>query len=153
MRLWIAAFLLSMISVSAWAQQDQVLRGFASARLVIEDLDENAKSCGVTESALDTSARFVLSQSRIKIDPSPSGPFIYIATNVMRLSNRESCVYSYILSFNAAARVVANNVVASTEIWSTSGVGIAPRSNTPRVLTEAIDAITKRFVVEWSKVN
>jgi hypothetical protein len=152
MRQWIVAVLFSIVSASAWAQEDQVLRGFASARLVIEDLDEEAMACGVTRSALDTSARFVLSQSRIKFD-SAARPFIYIKVTVMRLSSSDSCAYSYEMSFRAPARVSANNIVAYVEIWSGGGMGISPRSNMPKSLTEGIEITTKKFVVEWSKTN
>jgi hypothetical protein len=152
MRQWIVAVLFSMISTSAWAQQDPVLRGFASVDLVIESPDEDAKACGITKSGLDTSARFVLSQSRIKIDPSRLS-FIYINVYVMRLPSPDSCVYNSIVSCRTPVRVAANNEVALAEIWSRSGIGIYPRINVPRAVAAGIEDLTKQFVVEWSKTN
>jgi hypothetical protein len=152
MKQWIVAVLFSMVSASAWAQQDQALRGIASVNLVIEELDEDAKTCGVTESVLDTSVRFVLSQSRIKINSSASS-YIYINVNVMSLTSSDSCVYNYSVSFNSSVKVVANNVFAIAETWSKGGISVYRRSETPRRVAENIERVTKSLVVEWSKAN
>ena len=152
MRLWFAAFLLSMISVSAWAQKDQPLRGFKSFDLVIEALDEDARICGLTESAIDTSARFVLGQSRAKI-ASSAPAYLYINANLMALSSRESCIYSIQLGFKAGTRVLENNEFAIATLWSTGGIGIAPRGNTSRNISNMVEQYLKQFVVEWNKSN
>jgi hypothetical protein len=153
MRQWIVAVLFSMVAASAWAQKGQALRGIASADIVIENLSEAATACGVTKSVLDTSVRFVLGQSRIKIDSS-ADPYIYINVNVIRLKEIDLCVFNYFVAFRAAARVISNNVIVTgADLWSQGGVGAYPRSETRRAVTENIEGLTKNLVVEWNKTN
>jgi hypothetical protein len=154
MRQWIVAVLFSMVAASAWAQKDQALRGMASADIVIEAISEEATACGVTKSALDTSVRFVLGQSRIKINSSVTFPTIYININVIRLKGIDFCVFNYFAAFRAPAIVISNNAfVAGADLWSEGGIGAYPRSETRRAVTENIEGLIKNLVVEWNKTN
>ena len=154
MRQWIVAVLFSMVAASAWAQKDQVFRGIASVDIVIGAISEEATACGVTKSALDTSVRFVLGQSRIKINSSAPLPHIYIGIGMIRLKEIDFCVFNYFAAFRAPARVISNNaVVADAALWSESFIGAYPRSETRRAVTETIEGSIKNLVVEWNKTN
>jgi hypothetical protein len=44
----------------------EALQGLNEFRVVIEDLDDEARSCGIQASEVETAIRFILQQSRIR---------------------------------------------------------------------------------------
>lgn len=112
------------------------------------DLSNN--SCGLTESALDTSVRFILSQSRIRIAPG-NGASDYVYLNVNILPNCELADYQ--LSVNSKVTVTTSNRdVYGAMIWRDGGL-LSGASNTHDRIVSSVEEVVKEFVVDWSAAN
>jgi len=140
------------MSASASAQTNERLRGIKAFELVIEDLPEAAKTCGIDRKALETSGRFVLGQSRVRIDPKAQA-YLYILLNVVTLPSRDICIYYLQVSARGAAMALENNAFVMGELWTSGSVGSASRRDLPRDTVMYLEQYLKEFVVAWSKVN
>ena len=64
------------------------LKGISKMKLSIEYLSPKAESCGITREEIETSARYILSNSKISIVDKGPFPYLYIQANI---SNNDGC--------------------------------------------------------------
>ena len=91
----------SSLFVSSFAYAE--LKGISKMNLLVEDLSSKAASCGITTKKIETSVKYILSNSRIRIiDKFQFGtPTLYIQATISNnsglcYSNTKLQVYEYI---------------------------------------------------------
>ena len=126
-----------------------LLRGLNYFYLAVEQLDEDAQRCGVQIQDIETSVRYILQQSGIKVTTTIS-PLGYIYANLTMLEN---CAFAYQLELKVPIRVVGNGTTGVATIWDSGGVSNGPRSTALSRVTRNFENMAKRLVSDWSAVN
>src|SRR4051812_38319022 len=91
----IIAVLLATVSLVALGQSStqKGLAGINNVGILVDGLDADATACGLSEEALQTSLRFVLQQSRIRVVDNSRSDGTYLYVNVATLDNCAVSVY------------------------------------------------------------
>lgn len=129
------------------------LRGMKTFAVLVEDLDQSATVCGLSDSAIETAVKFPLSQSRAKLLPKPMGTYLYVHANVIHLARSDLCVYSISLTFKSDVAITETGRRVIAGVWDTSAVGVAPRAQAAKAVTDGLERLAKKFVVDWSAGN
>ena len=143
--IWAFSLGMSMALAQSHARADDehALTGLKSFKLVIENLDSEAKRCGVTLSSLDTSLRSVFGQSRIQIvNAEHDDGYIYLDVLAQR-----QCLVRVDLEVHTPVTVIRSHNFAIATIWSIRGI---VGSNH---LTEMVEGYAKQLVNDWNDVN
>jgi hypothetical protein len=129
------------------------LKGISKMDLLVEDLNKKAISCGVTKEKIETSVKYILSNSRIRIIDKfqRATPTLYIQITVSKnsglcISNTSLMVYEY--TKNSSNRnwgdfiyYTSNGIQSNTEPYFSS------------FFFDELEERVKRFVVQHSKDN
>jgi hypothetical protein len=126
------------------------LAGLNQFALFIEDLDEDAKACGVNQDAIETSVRFIAQQSRMRIGArGPGDPHIYVSITALK-----NC--SVAVGLSVGTRVViqrTNKAADGAKIWGQHVISAGPRPSTAKRVSDDVESMMKELVVDWSGAN
>jgi hypothetical protein len=145
-------FGLCVLFAVASAQAQQALKGLREFRVVIEDLDGNAKACGITASLINTSLRFVIQQSKIRLTESYGRPWIYIRVSVLS-PQLGFCTYSTEMTVTAKIFVQESTESGWGKIWDKVVLSMYAISDTPKMVSATVESLAKQLVVDWATVN
>lgn len=140
----IAVIFFSLISFSCFAS---ALKGVKEVRIIIEELDDTAQKCGITNALLDSSVRLPLSSSRLRVTNAPGNGYVYARATALELRN--SCAVSIRLEF----RRYAVSVDDVGTFWSTGGLLVWDKMNMHTRISSDVEQYTKEFIAEWLKAN
>jgi hypothetical protein len=138
-----------LAAVSAQAKQE--LQGLREFDVVIEGLSQSSIACGINDSLINTALRFVLQQSKIRVNRQATS-FIYVAVATIP-PWQGSCRFSVRLEVHTPIIVRGSGVPGWGAVWSGSAIYSDAVHAIPKTLTEAVESLSKRFVVDWSSVN
>jgi hypothetical protein len=138
------ASIFSASAVQAQTVEASHLRGIQGFSVVIEDLSSSAQQCGITRQELDTSLRFILSQSKIIIDKD-QGAIIDLNVTVS-----DNCDASVVLKVITPAKTLITNKVLPASIWRQ---GMLILGHAKIYIDSAVEDLAKKLVVDWSSVN
>lgn len=136
-----------LIGVVNAANADEDLRGINGFGLFVGNLDDDAKKCGITKATIETSIRFILQQSKIKLQ---DGSSHVIATDMVVLDN---CAFSWRLELWAPVTITPNKRTTIAPIWLTGGISTGPQASADQRAGRAFEAGSKRLVSAWSQGN
>jgi hypothetical protein len=138
----------SLLAVTNFASAS-ALKNVKEIAILIEELDEDASKCEVTEDLLDASVRVPLSNSRIKIgkQPSLSDGYIYVVANVLNDGN--FCIVNLSVSFQKYVPSERD----TGEFWSKSQIMSLRKINVSKGVATYAELMTKQFISAWLKVN
>jgi hypothetical protein len=145
-----------LLAFAPLAAQAQVrgLTGLQSARIVIEDLDEEARQCGVTRDTLDAAARITLSNSRLRVDNGDVGPYYYVQVTVLRSGTYCMAAINVALTRPVWLRPGAQTQdVVLARVWSRGGVISGGEANFGRRVMMDVEGYTKQFLGSWLREN
>lgn len=162
------ALLIALMSLlpPAGAQEEYAgLRGIANVRLVVEDLDDDARACGISKDALDAAMRIPLSNTSLLKAPNSVNayldaiapslvPFLYSYVLVVRPAPGQ-CVGSVTVSLHRTLKftVDGRDDYQSVTIWSKgSMLGGEPAGFGKRV-ADSVEGKTKQFIGAWLRSN
>ena len=137
--------------VSSFAHAE--LKGISKMNLLVEDLNTKAASCDITVEKIETSVKYILSNSRIKIiDKAQLGiPTLYIQATI---SNNSGLCYSNIkLQVYEYIRHPSSNNWGDFVYYTSSGINSNSQPYFGRFFFEQLEDRIKRFVVEHNKDN
>lgn len=144
---------LGVISIAGHAQK---LNGVRSVGILVEEVDQDAASCGISKDGIDAAIRIPISNSRLVISNSPPGvPYVYAQVTVLKLGNG-GCVGSIPLELNRfvwlapGARQLESQIAA---VWGRSSVVAGLPTNFPRIAGNMIEDMTKLLIAAWLKDN
>ena len=139
------------LSVCSFASAD--LKGISRVNILVEDISSKGVLCGVTKKKIETSARYILSNSKIEIIDKPKigTPTLYIQATVSEnsslcYSNTRLEVYEYIKHPNSGN-------YGDFVYFNSSGIQSNSKSNFASFFFEELENRFKRFVVEHNKEN
>lgn len=143
---------LTLVSELAAAQsQNPGLAGIKGLKLVVETLDENAKSCGINADALDAAMRIPVSNSQLQFVNSPLSPYLYVNLMVLK---PETCFVAINTSLYRVVWLDAKGGAATTaSVWDTGSVLSGPAYNMGSRVATTLEGHTKQFIGAWLRAN
>lgn len=156
-RLFLCVFVLAAMPSFAIAQRIPIeLKGVRTLGVVVEDLDKDAENCGITKDLLDSSVRFVIQQTKLRLqDYVTADGFVYVSANMIFLSARNSCVYSLAVQFSTHGQSVTQYGSGDflMTVFERNMVGINERYRTPEQVGKAVEQMVKQFIGAWLRAN
>ena len=153
------AGLITFVNLQVDAQTlDHKLRGFNRFQLLIEDLDSDTISCGVTNELIRNAARYPASAAKFSLTEKLDVmiPTLYVKTQSFHFRG-DNCVTYVLLRANLAqsVRLVPANrtVFANVELWQLGTLVLGGRSDHARRVTEIIEEQFKKFIADWNFDN
>ncbi len=124
-----------------------------SLSIVMEELDDDARKCGVTADGLRAPAVLILRQNRIDVASALTDPFLYINLNI--LSSGASCIYNLRVTIETDQPSKDRNGFRANKyeaavLCNSSAAGIVPASGAPKTITEEIELNLKRCLAKVS---
>lgn len=125
------------------------LKGVREVDILIEELDEDAAECNITEDLLDASVRIALSNSRIRIvkQGSPLDSYIYVVPTV--LDDENFCVVNIEVSFKKY--ISSERDIGA--FWTKSQLMSLRKINVSTRVAANVELMTKQFISAWLKAN
>lgn len=123
-----------------------------AVQIVVEDLNEAAKECAVTEDGIKSAAEFPIATSQLKLKTMPE-TFIMYHIRVMVIVEDDfdlrRCTYSIGISVSINRSALAYDKV----FWTKQMIGFTPKSGVSTEIYNDIDRLTKEFIVDWGKAR
>jgi hypothetical protein len=149
------SFLLSATLGHAQPESDS-LQGIVKIKLLVEQPDDTARACGVTEELITAAFMNPASSSALRVTNDALDPFFYVQVNAIDLKNG-ACVSDVTLQllhrqfirpdFSTDPRYV------TTVYWSESTLTASPQHQHADVIKSAIESNTTKFIVKWNSDN
>jgi hypothetical protein len=129
---------------------DHRLKNYSPVRIVIEQLDDDARQCGITADGLDAAVRLPLSASPVKVvnDVPSSDGYVYANVNVLKLNNGV-CVANVELEAHRWAMAFWSDVI----VWTNGTMLSGAHYDFIRGVDNALEDLTKQFIGAWLKTN
>ncbi|MEQ1867746.1 MAG: hypothetical protein ABL996_24255 [Micropepsaceae bacterium] len=140
---------------SAQGTADKGFQGFdAVFAVVVEDLNDAAKRCHITESGLDAAMRLPLDQSRLRVDLNApvTAPYAYVAVTAVAIDNGRCAAYVDV-QLNRKLRLPASEVLVGATVWHTGSLLTGPPDDFSERVTREVSAYTREMIAEWIKAN
>jgi S1-C subfamily serine protease len=135
---------------------NHLLQGLSRVDLVIDDLDEQDKECGLTKSAVRTAVMYPLSSSRIEVDQS-ADVVLYVAIGTLSFRADRLCVSHVKLQVLSVQSVMLSfsdlQTRAEVELWHSGGMLSSDRDSHARRITGSIEQRLKKFITDWNLDN
>lgn len=155
-----------MIGPSAAQTDDNLLRGFSKIKLLVESLDSNSTTCGLTRDIIRNAVRYPASSAKFQLtEPDTKlqikGPrtdgTLYI--NVLSLFFKSTGLYvSRILVEAYSIQTLTLNflhreAIVQVMLWDQHSMVSTDRAEHAHHVTEAIEELVKQFVTDWNLDN
>ena len=135
--------------------QDATLRGLvgiSSVSIIVEQLEDDAVRCNVSESGIDAAIRLPLDASRLRIEPNTT-PYVYARVNVLPLASG-LCVASIDVSLKRILAIPATNqLVFGAMVWERGSLATGPASNFGQRVNQTVGDYTKQLIAAWIQAN
>ena len=129
-----------------------VFGGLRIVRILVEELPDEAKVCGIRKADIETAAGFVVSQSKLRINENARW-YLYYRVFVRYLAPVKGCAIYVGLQARMRAIAEHNKATDWASFWEYSSFGVVYESDARKEVSDGVDGITKAFLVEWSKDN
>ena len=139
---------------SAATAQEMPLKGINTVSVLVSDLRDSAKSCGLDQTELKEVPIHPLSGSRIKLTPegAPISMAYYIEIGALQPTSN-LCTGSIGISLWDLQPITAHGTTQYRKVtyWSVAYDVAASRESFPNVVKDDIEAATKLFIAQWSQ--
>lgn len=142
-KIFLISLMLSCSQVSA-----NSFKGIKEVGILIENLDEDATKCNMTEDFLDAAVRLPISNSKIRVVDMNKFPSAYIYVKLIIIREQEMCT--------AYIRVALNKYIPGEntgEFWNKDGLLIYRKVNFQQKIGEQLESFTKQLISAWLKAN
>lgn len=131
------------------------LRGITSVPVLIEQLDPDAISHGLTSDQLQTDVELRLRKAGLPVPNTlGSGSRLYVDVSLMKTGELDGLYVVYCeVSFHQAAFVVSNNVYTMVPTWSSSDIGFATGDRLAPSVRSRIADLVDKFLNAYLSVN
>src|SRR5262245_58109113 len=149
------SFLLSTAFGYAQPESDS-LQGLVKIKLLVEQPDDTARACGVTEELITTAFMNPASTSALRLTNDTVDPFFYVQVNAIDLKNG-MCVSDVTLQLLHRQFIrpdfLADHRYVTTVYWSESTLAASAQSQHAEVIKNAIESNTTKFIAKWNSDN
>jgi hypothetical protein len=178
----VATFVLMLAAERCGAQTfGHVLGGLSNIELLIEKLDKDAASCGISEEAIREAFMYPVSGSKFQIsspnrfvapvesaNPTSSHivkelanrlvpPRVYVEVTTLRLTPDNTCFSHVSMSVEHDQQVELDfsgrSSVVTIELWHQGMVEVSSVNRHAQVIKQAVEHLTKSFITDWNFDN
>jgi hypothetical protein len=135
------------ISLNVSVVSASALKGVKEVQLVVEDLGENERKCGITSDSIDASIRINISNSKLIVRERQLLPYLY--ANISAQEIRDLCAISISLRFKKLA--VSEKDVGT--FWERGGMLTWNKAEAGSKVANIMEGFTKEFIGAWLKAN
>jgi hypothetical protein len=143
------------LSIYGNANSDTSLNAINEIGLVIEKMDND--SCDMQSSELETSIKYILSNSRIKFQNKHirGKPYLYVVPVILHDKKNNICAGHINLSIKIMLQEPNNEKInIGTFIYYVENrIFYSSSDRFPKSFTDGIEGMTKRFIVKWNEDN
>jgi len=141
-----------VLSPHGYSQTDEkVLEGITSVRVVASISDEDGSACGLREEGLSSAASFPIITS--PLDLSDESEFVLVVSSSARETS-VGCTGSFRVRLLTFQFVVLDGTNlrkwVTIDLWNRGGLIAGPKGRFSSRLGEAIEVLTKTFIVDWT---
>lgn len=140
-----------LLFVHAPAARAQALVGVSEVKLIVEQLDDEARECGVTPDGLEAAVRITLANSRLRVLDGLGEPYYYVQVNVIR--GGEQCIASVRASVSRSVWLTPTGPKLLAQVWSKGLLTAHSRRDFGRRLNSSVEDLTKLMLGAWLKDN
>jgi hypothetical protein len=135
-------------SAAAGSREAAPLKGLTTFFILIEAVPPEAAECGIDKESVETSLRFILGQSRMKITSDElAANDIYVRVNVL-----QRCIFNIELQVLTAVTITqTNQKYHEAVIWEREVLGSV--ANAGQATQQNIERLAKALVNDWNSVN
>jgi hypothetical protein len=160
LRFLIASILLCLTTNSVNAVPRPGLIGIKRVHLVIEQLNSDAKACGITEQLIHDAFMYPASGAKFEVvDQVGLGdqvtPMFYINVNTTRLN--PVCASAINMDVRFIQMITSpfskHSLASRIVLWDESYVGASAPNDHPTQMKNVIEDLTKDFITEWNLSN
>jgi hypothetical protein len=131
------------------------LKGISEVNIVIEDLNDDAKACGIRVDALDAAVRIPISSTKITVSGGMFAPMLYARVVAVRPTPTSCAVY---VSLNAQKLLWLQPGAALMDfelagVWDNGAILSGPTYDMGKRVSDALEGQTKRFIGAWLRSN
>jgi hypothetical protein len=135
---------------------NNALRGVSQWQILVENVDSNSQSCGITKDKIRNAALYPRSSAKFEIvDDAASA--ISISVSTLAPSSTHLCFTVIRLTAQAvqSVRLDVSDMDATVLIilWEKSSILSTVRDEHSRHVTESIEDLAKKFVIDWNLDN
>jgi hypothetical protein len=158
-KLLIMASLLCVGTDLANAETIEKLRGLMSVRLIVPELDEDAKSCGLSQELVRDAVMFPASSSKLEfLDATGDGAVFEVVITTMVQERPVQCITNLAINVWIVERVkfdYAPDAIryAAVTMWFSGAICVSVATKHPQMLRTAIENKTKKFLTDWNLAN
>jgi S1-C subfamily serine protease len=155
--LWIVVLPLAFIDIAAAQTRDQVLRGLSRIELVIENLGQDSKACGITVDDIRAAFLYPVSSSSLHIVKKSASPYVYLNINTIRSGGTQVCFSSVKMQVLAHQEIElefsGRQAFPDIVLWEVGGVFTSAIWAHEKQISEAVERFAKSFISDWNLDN
>lgn len=129
------------------------LSGIQSVKILIEDLDSDAKTCGLSTGGLDAAVRLPVDASRLRINPSAVGTYIYVNVIAVYLKALDACVAQVDVELNRPLTLPNSDTFVIAAVWNDGVLLTGEKISFPSRVYVAVTDKTKQLIGAWITAN
>ena len=153
--MWYLAVLIAFVTLSPHSYSQTVgkrLEGITSVRISASDLNEEAMDCGVTKEGLRSAAMSPVATSKLRLG---EGSSVILEIEVLAGELFSGpCIAAYRLQLVTHQNVELNGTqlerFIKIQLWERNRMIWGPKDEFATQIRDAIEELTKEFVVEWT---
>ena len=134
-------------SLSIFSASASALKNVIETGLLIENVDEEHRKCGITKNMIDAAVRIPLSNSKLTLTGRMVDSYIYVNVNAREISN--FCALNISLEFKKY--IPSQGDVGS--FWYVGGLAVWTKNNAPTMVSTTLEGFSKELVGAWIKAN
>ena len=132
------------------------LSGINEISLLIEDLDDTAKDCRITQDLVRDAFMYPVSSARFVVKEQ-ADPRMYLNITTLTANQRQLCISNLRMEFGlyeyVTPRASGRRIFALIELWGKGYMRSSTLSDHGRTVREAIERGTKQFITDWNLDN
>lgn len=155
MRVLLAALLIyiSTIPIALAQTRGSILLGLSEINLLIEDLSDDARPCGVTRELIEQAFMYPASSAQFRVSKSSRVTF-YIRVTTINAGTRGclNTVLVQVYSFQSVTLIHSGQTtLATVELWQGGTLLAGPPDG--QQVKQAVENYTKQFITDWNLDN
>ena len=135
------------------------LMGISRLELTIESLDDDNRTCGVTEDVITRALTYPISGSRLRLERVNNfkHPYLYVNITTIFMRSAQNCASSVNVQLRANQTVLIeasrNSVFTKVLLWSQGSIYTSSADRHGRQIQEGLEDVAKKLVTDWNLDN
>ena len=151
-KILLLSFIISLFYSNTYSEKFNAMRGIKEFSLFIL-LDKETDNCGVAKDKIENSILYITSNSKIKFNIESD---VYFTLRNTIISDDFACyahVEINVYEWRETVNFAKENIVAPLLLYQKSFSKVGSPNKFARGYLNLIEDMTKKFVVDWAKVN